>query len=95
VVQQQLAGIVSLDHRITKAWLRFPQGASYLQGVEVRLTIDEAAFERCSVFVFAQVLEQVFAFYAQEGSFTQLVVLDAAGQERVRCGARAGSGLPV
>lgn len=93
--QQQLAGIVSLDHRITKAWLRFPQGASYLQGVEVRLTIDEAAFERCSVFVFAQVMEQVFAFYAQEGSFTQLVVLDAVGQERVRCGARAGSGLPV
>ncbi|GGY29103.1 type VI secretion system baseplate subunit TssF [Pseudoduganella albidiflava] len=94
-VQRQLAGIVSLDQRAVKAWLRFPQGAAYMHGTEVRLAVDVAAFDRSSVFVFAQVMEWLFAGYAGEEGFTRLVVVDLAGRELVRCAARAGGVLPV
>jgi type VI secretion system protein ImpG len=93
-VQRKLAGIVGLEQRATKAWVRFPQGAAYMQGIQVRLTIDEAAFDRCGVFAFAQVMERFFALYARDDSFTQLVVVTVEGEERVRCGARAGAELP-
>lgn len=93
-VQRKLAGIIGLEQRVTKAWVRFPQGAAYMQGIQVRLTVDEAAFDRCGVFAFAQVMDRFFACYAQADGFTQLVVVNMAGEERVRCGARAGAMLP-
>lgn len=94
-VQRQLAGIVGLEQRATKGWVRFPQGAAYMQGIQVRLTIEEAAFDWCGVFAFAQVMDRFFAWYARADSFTQLVVVTTGGEERVRCGARAGAVLPA
>lgn len=92
---RQLAGVTGLEHRAVTAWLRFPQGASYLRGTEMRLTIDEAAFRECSVFTFAQVMDRLLAHYGPTESFTQLVVLSTDGEERVRCAPRAGTALPV
>ncbi|WP_338768206.1 type VI secretion system baseplate subunit TssF [Massilia sp. METH4] len=94
-VQRQLAGIVGLEQRATKAWVRFPQGAAYMQGTQVRLTIDEAAFDRCGVFAFAQVMDRVFTLYAQAEGFAQLVVVTTEGEERVRFGPRTGVASPM
>jgi type VI secretion system protein ImpG len=90
-----LAGVVGLDHHGAAAWLRFPQGAAWMHGIEVRVTIDDVAFARRGVFSFAQVMERFLAYYGQVRSFTQLVVVDEAGRELVRCAARAGTALPL
>jgi len=93
--RRQLAGIAGLDHRPATAWLRFPQGAAYLRGTEVRLTLDDAAFFERSLFTFAQVMDRFLAHYVPADSFIQLVVLSTSGEERVRCAPRAGTALPV
>jgi type VI secretion system protein ImpG len=92
---QLLAGIVDLDRHGAAAWLRFPQGAAWMHGIEVRIMVDDVAFARRGVFTFAQVMERFLAYYAQARSFTQLIVVDEAGRELVRCAARAGTSLPL
>jgi len=96
IARRQLAGIVGLAHHATAAWLTFAQGASYLHGVEIHVTVDEEAFGERSLHAFAQVLDRFFAYYVHSTSFTRLVILSAAtGQERLRCAPRAGTVLPI
>ncbi len=92
---RQLAGIAGIEHRAATAWLRFAQGASYLRGTEVRLTIDETAFVGCSVCMFAHVMDRLLAQYVPADGFTQLVILSSDGQELVRCAPRPGGTLPL
>jgi len=96
IARRQVAGIVGLAHHATAAWLPFAQGASYMHGIEIHVTLDEEAFGERSIHAFAQVLDRYFAYYVHSTSFTRLVILSAAtGQERLRCAPRAGTVLPI
>ena len=92
VSQRQIDGITGLAHRPAMAWLRQREGAAWLRGVEVQVTLDEEAFAGSGIHVFAQLLETFLALHVHLNSFTQLVVLSQSnGKELLRCPPRNGS----
>jgi type VI secretion system protein ImpG len=91
VSQRQIAGIVGLEHAETTAWLRHKRGPSLAHGTEVRLTIDEEAFVGTGLYLFIQIMDQLFALYVQMSSFIELVILSRqSGEELFRCKPRSG-----
>jgi type VI secretion system protein ImpG len=92
VSQRQIAGITSLEHVETTAWIRHKRGPSLAHGTEVRLTIDEEAFVGAGLHLFAQVIDRFFALYVQMNSFIELVIVSHhSGEELFRCKPRSGS----
>lgn len=93
--QRQIAGITALATRPATAWLRNPQGAALVHGIELRMTIDEDAFAGSSVAVFAEVISHFLGLYVHLNSFTQLVLVSGqSDKELLRCAPRNGS-LPL
>jgi type VI secretion system protein ImpG len=92
VSQRQIDGIVALEQRSSTAWLRDRDGAAYLSGVEVRVTLDEDAFAGTGIHAFVQLLDHFFGLSVHLNSFTRLIVLSkASGKELHRCLPRNGS----
>ncbi len=92
VSQRQIDGITALEHRPATAWLRQREGAAYLRGVEVQVTLDEEAFAGSGIHVFAQLLETFLALHVHLNSFTQLVLCSkSTGKELLRCQPRNGA----
>ena len=92
ISQRQVDGIAALEHKPAGAWLRQREGAAYLRGVEVQITLDEEAYAGSGIHVFAQLLETFLALHVHLNSFTQLVVLSkSSGKELLRCPPRNGS----
>ncbi|MGH8086169.1 MAG: type VI secretion system baseplate subunit TssF [Lysobacter sp.] len=93
---RQIEGIVALDHRPTSAWLPGKHFASVVRGIEIRLTIDEAAFVGHGIAAFARVLDHFFGLYVHANSFTQLTLLSSEhGEELIRCEPRSGESILV
>lgn len=91
VSQRQIGGIVGLAHRPATARLRDRRGVSLAHGVEVRLTLDEAAFAGSGIHAFAQVIDHFLGLSVHLNSFIQLTVLsEKTGQELLRCLPRNG-----
>ncbi|MDY7579026.1 type VI secretion system baseplate subunit TssF [Herbaspirillum sp. RTI4] len=88
---RQVAGLVSIDHKSTSAWLRGNPFASLVRGIEIRLTLDEEGFIGSGIHVFTHILDRFFGLYAHANSFTQLVIFSKrTGEEIVRCLPRSG-----
>lgn len=95
VALRQIDGIAGLEQRAAMVRLRDRHGAAFVNGVEVRVTLDEEAFVGSGVHVFAQVLDHFFGLYVHLNSFTQLLVLSKqSGKELLRCPPRNGA-LPL
>ena len=93
---RQIEGIVALEHRPTSAWLPGKHFASVVRGIEIRLTIDEAAFVGHGIAAFAHVLDHFFGLYVHANSFTQLTLLSSEhGEELIRCEPRSGESILV
>ncbi|MGK5080570.1 type VI secretion system baseplate subunit TssF [Janthinobacterium sp. HLX7-2] len=89
--QRQISGIVALTHSPTTTWLRHKRGTSLAHGVEVRITLDEAAFVGSGMHLFVQVIDHFLGLYVQINSFIELVVLSLqSGEELIRCKPRSG-----
>ncbi|SFV13645.1 type VI secretion system baseplate subunit TssF [Pseudoduganella namucuonensis] len=92
VSQRQIDGIKGLAQQPGTAWLRTRQGAAYLHGIEIRVTLDEEAYAGTGIHVFAQLLDHFFGLHAHINSYTQLTVLShASGKELLPCPPRNGS----
>lgn len=92
VALRQIDGLAELGHDHATARLRDRHGAAFVNGVEVRVTLDEDAFIGSGVHVFAQVLDHFFGLYVHLNSFTQLLVLSKkSGKELLRCPPRNGA----
>jgi type VI secretion system protein ImpG len=65
--------------------------SSYVRGIEIDVTFDEAAFQGAGVFLLASVLERFFARYASINSFTETVVRTLDRGEVARWPARIGT----
>jgi type VI secretion system protein ImpG len=92
VSQRQIDAIVGLEQRRATAWLRDRDGAAYLSGIEMRLTLDEEAFAGIGIHAFIQLLDHFFGLSVHLNSFTRLVVLSKdSGKEVYRCLPRNGS----
>ena len=94
VTQRQIAGIAALESRAVMAWIACRPCAALMPGIEIRLTLDEAAYAHTGVHAFAETIDRFFGLYAQPNVFTQLVVLSqASGATLWRCAPRTVIGV--
>jgi len=92
VSRSQIAGITGLDHSDSTAWIKHRHGPSLTHGMEIRLTLDEEAYVGTGMYLFAQVLDRLFALYVPVTSFIELVILSRqSGKELFRCQPRSGN----
>ena len=63
---------------------------AFARGLEVELTLDEAAFEGTGAFLIGAVLERFFAEYASINSFTETVIQSVSRGEMMRWPTRPG-----
>jgi type VI secretion system protein ImpG len=96
VSQRQIRGIVGLSQKTTRAWLTDAHGGARVNGIEVSMTLDEAAFVGTGLHAFVQVIVHFLGLYAHLNTFTQLVILSSAsGKELIRCPPRSGGATLV
>jgi type VI secretion system protein ImpG len=88
---RQIEGLRSVDSVAVTRRLPARGPIVFGRGIEVRLLIDESAFEGAGAFLFTAVLARFFAQYVSLNSFTETVVTSTTRGEIMRFG--PGSGL--
>jgi type VI secretion system protein ImpG len=89
--RRQVDGIKALEYRPATAWLPGQPFATFVRGVEVRMTLEEEAFVGSGLAVFVQVMDRFFGLCVNTNCFTRLVVLSAdSGEELFKCAPRSG-----
>lgn len=88
--QRQIEGLRSVDSRAVTRRIPASGPIVFGRGIEVTLTLDDAAFEGAGAFVLGAVLAQFFSQYVSINSFTETVVKTLARGELVRWPARTG-----
>ncbi len=92
VSARHIAGIVGIEQRPAVHWLPGRPYATFLRGVEIRLTFDEAHYVGTSLATFVRVLDTFFSLFVRLNSFVQLVALAGrTGEEIVRCKPRSAA----
>ena len=86
VATRQIEGLVGLDYKPTTHWMPGEPFATFVRGVEIRLTINEDNFVGTSLHAFVAVLNRFFSLYVHANSFIELVVVSRRGAEEIlRC----------
>lgn len=70
-MSRQIEGVRAVSYRPVVRRLPRVGPMSYGRGLEITVTLDEAAFEGAGIVPLASVLERFFARYASINSFTQ------------------------
>jgi type VI secretion system protein ImpG len=89
-VRKQIDGVGSVRTAPITRRAPIPGPIAFARGLEVTVTLDEAAFEGVGIFLLGAVLEQFFAKYASINSFTETVVKSTERGEIIRWPARIG-----
>lgn len=90
--RRQIDALERIEFVSTTAWLDGKPFASFVRGVEVRLTLDEEAFVGVGLDLFVEVLDVFFGLYVSVNSFSQLTVISKRRQcEIFRCSPRNGA----
>lgn len=71
---KQIDGIINVQTRQITSRLPFSGPICFGRGVEIKITLDEMAYEGNSIFMLGMVLDRFFANYVSLNSFTQLVL---------------------
>lgn len=96
VSSRHIDGIVDVEQRAAVQWLPGKPFATFVRGVEIRVTIDEDHFVGTSLGTFVRVLDVFFGLYVHINSFVQLVVISQlTGEEILRCKPRSGESILV
>ncbi|WP_227459726.1 type VI secretion system baseplate subunit TssF [Cupriavidus pauculus] len=94
VTARQIDGLVQLEYRPTTQWLAGKPFATFVRGLEVRLTLDEDAFVGTGLHRFIRVMDHFFGLYVHLNSFVQLVVVShRTGKELIQCAPRSGESI--
>jgi type VI secretion system protein ImpG len=88
--QKQIEGVRSIDCRPALRRVSMPRAASFVRGIEVTVTCEEAAFAGIGVFLLGTVLDRFFTHYVSINSFAQTVIRTLERGEIVRWPARCG-----
>ncbi|MEL7184569.1 MAG: type VI secretion system baseplate subunit TssF, partial [Pseudomonadota bacterium] len=72
--EKQINGITALDTRPITRLIRREDGHFPARGVEVKITLDEDAFEGTGAILMGAILDRFLAEYAPVNSFTQTVI---------------------
>lgn len=91
--RRQIEGVRSISSTPITRRLPGPGRITYARGLQLRLTLDPAAFEGSGVFLLGAVLEQFFAKYVSTNSFTETIVTTPDDGEVMRWPARIGRRL--
>ncbi|WP_175836171.1 type VI secretion system baseplate subunit TssF [Burkholderia multivorans] len=93
VAQRSIDAITGLDYEPAIRWMpldnHFP---SFVRGVEVVVSLDEAMLRDVTLHVIARTLDSLFAPYAPTNSYVELIIRSSqTGAELLRCPARPGT----
>ncbi len=89
-VRKQIDGVRRITTRPIIRRIGRPGPIAFARGLEVTLTLDEAAFEGTGVFLLGAVLDRFFENYVSINSFTETVVKTLQRGEVIRWPARTG-----
>ncbi|RDJ99907.1 type VI secretion system baseplate subunit TssF [Paraburkholderia lacunae] len=94
VSARHIDGLVGIEQRSAVQWLPGKPFATFVRGIEIRLTIDEEHFVGTSLASFVRVIDTFFGLYVHLNSFVQLVVVSKrTGEEVLRCKPRSGESI--
>lgn len=88
--QKQIDGVRSIDCRPAIRRMTIPRAASFVRGIEVTVTCEEAAFAGIGMFLLGAVLDRFLANYVSINSFAETVIRTVERGEIVRWPARRG-----
>jgi type VI secretion system protein ImpG len=88
--ERRLRGVMSVASSPVVRRLQRRDGAAVARGTEIRVTLDEQAFEGRGLFLFGAVLDRFFSEYAGFNHFTQTVIVTSERGEVIRWPARTG-----
>ena len=88
--QRQIEGVRSITASSVTRRMPSPGPITFGRGLQVTLTLDDAAFEGPGAFLLGAVLSQFFAQYVSINSFTETVVRTLARGEIMRWPAKGG-----
>lgn len=74
VTERQLQGIEGLSSRPVVRQIRREGAYHPARGIEIKVTLDERAFEGSGIMLWGAILDRFFADYAAVNSFTQTVI---------------------
>jgi type VI secretion system protein ImpG len=88
---RQIEGVVQAGYSPVVRRIPGPGPITFGRGLEIALTLDDAAFEGAGVLPLAAVLERFFARYVSVNSFAQTRVVSSSRGELKRWPARSGA----
>ena len=88
--RKQIEGVLSIQSKPIVRRINTAGPIVFGRGLEITLTVDEAAFEGSGVFLLGIVLEQFFAHYVSINSFTETVLTTSDRGEIMRWPMRLG-----
>jgi type VI secretion system protein ImpG len=88
--RKQIEGVLSIQSKPIVRRINTAGPIVFGRGLEITLTVDEAAFEGSGVFLLGMVLEQFFAHYVSINSFTETVLITSDRGEIMRWPTRLG-----
>ena len=93
VAQQSIDSLRSLDYKPAMKWMSLDgKLQSFVRGIEILVSIDEAALRDITLSIFARMLDRFFARYAPTNSYVQLVIRSAQTEkELLRCKPQPGT----
>ncbi|CAN2526840.1 type VI secretion system baseplate subunit TssF [Burkholderia pseudomallei] len=93
VAQQSIDSLRSVDYKPAMKWMSLDgKLQSFVRGIEILVSIDEAALRDIRLSIFARMLDRFFARYAPTNSYVQLVIRSAQTEkELLRCKPQPGS----
>ena len=89
--QRQVEGVRTIASRAITRRMPSPGPITVGRGIEITVTLDDAAFEGTGAFVLGAVLSQFFAQYVSINSFTETVIRTIARGEIMRWPAKVGA----
>jgi type VI secretion system protein ImpG len=88
--QRQVEGVRSISSKAVTRRMPSPGPITVGRGIEITVTLDDAAFEGTGAFVLGGVLSEFFAQYVSINSFTETVIRTLGRGEIMRWPARGG-----
>lgn len=88
--RKQIEGVLFIQSKPIVRRINTSGPIVFGRGLEITLTVDEAAFEGSGVFLLGMVLEQFFAHYVSLNSFTETVLTTSDRGEIMRWPTRLG-----
>ncbi|QBE66709.1 type VI secretion system baseplate subunit TssF [Pseudoduganella lutea] len=91
IAQRQVEGVRSVHARPVTRRMPTPGPITFGRGLEITVTLDDAAFEGAGAFLLGGVLNHFFAQYASINTFTETVVRTVGRGTIMRWAAREGA----